>query len=394
MLFPELLNQEFARQREGFTRFDRKWRADVEYYVRALGQLDAAQARAARDLWAAAENCALPADEWERGGTFFAPFGLAWQTHEAARRWALEVLRERVTCAADGSQLNPGREVSLPVALLQVAWFENHHNAAGDYHKGARPLLLSPAELLDPVEGRVNPDTVISYRRFELETEALREFMERRRGWRARGERPPLAFLDGSLTYMLSFGGARTAVQDSYEDVTLRLLRLSRETEVSLVGYIDQSYSRDLVGLIDALRPSESAPNRYPFDAQLLSPFLKGWGDRTVFCHYRRAGLEDKLAGEGVGFTYLQTTAEGAPARLEMPAWIYEAGLLNEIIDTVRAECVVGLGYPYAIETADQAAVITSRDREIFLRATQEFATQSGLSFRVSRKLASKARRR
>jgi hypothetical protein len=52
------------------------------------------------------------------------------------------------------------------------------------------------------------------------------------------------------------------------------------------------------------------------------------------------------------------------------------------------------LGYPYAIETADQAAVITSRDREIFLRATQEFATQSGLSFRVSRKLASKARRR
>ena len=395
MLFPDLLNQEFSRQREGFAEFDREWRSDVDFYVRELGRLDAGQARAARDLWAAAPDCALPADEWERGGTFFAPFGVTWPTHEAARRWALTILSDRVTCAADGSQLNPGREVSLPIALLQVAWFENPHNAAGDYHKGAKPCLISPAELLNPAEGRVNPDTVISYRRFELEVGALCEFMERRRGWRGRGERAPLAFLDGSLTYMLSFGGARTEVQESYEQITLRLLQLSRETEIPVVGYIDQSYSRDLVKLADTLRPSlENSRERYPFDAQLLSSFLKNWGDRTVFCHYRRAGLAEKLHGEGIGFTYLQTTAEGSPARLEMPAWVYQAGLLNEVIDTVRAECVVGLGYPYAIETADQAAVITARDREIFLRATQEFATQGGLSFRVSRKLASKTRRR
>ena len=121
---------------------------------------------------------------------------------------------------------------------------------------------------------------------------------------------------------------------------------------------------------------------------------MTNWGDRTVFCHYRREGLDELLRGEGVGFTYLQTTAEGAPARLEIPAWVFRAGLLDEVLDTTRAECVVGLGYPYAIETADQAAVITSRDREIFLRAVQEFAAQGNFSFRVSRKLASKMRRR
>jgi hypothetical protein len=55
---------------------------------------------------------------------------------------------------------------------------------------------------------------------------------------------------------------------------------------------------------------------------------------------------------------------------------------------------VVGLGYPYAIETADEAAVITVRDRQVFLKTFQEFADGAGLRFEVSRKAMSKANRR
>jgi hypothetical protein len=103
----------------------------------------------------------------------------------------------------------------------------------------------------------------------------------------------------------------------------------------------------------------------------------------------------DQQTGKSiVGFVYLQTTADGAPARIDVPAWIYECGLLEQTLDTVRAECVVGLGYPYALETADQTAVITIRDREIFLRALQDFASREKLNFSVSRKNASKGRRR
>ena len=87
-------------------------------------------------------------------------------------------------------------------------------------------------------------------------------------------------------------------------------------------------------------------------------------------------------------------TGDGAPARLDLPAWIYEAGLLDDVVDTVRAECVGGLGYPYTIETADAAAVITARDREQFLRAIQDFAEQGGFAIRISRKAVSKVRRR
>jgi hypothetical protein len=125
---------------------------------------------------------------------------------------------------------------------------------------------------------------------------------------------------------------------------------------------------------------------------------LKNWGDRTIFCYSKRRGLSAFINEETgksiVGFTYLQTTADSAPARLDIPSWIYEKGLLNEVLDTVRAECVIGLGYPYALETADQTAVITVRDREIFLRALQDFAMREKLNFGVSRKAASKGRRR
>jgi hypothetical protein len=81
-------------------------------------------------------------------------------------------------------------------------------------------------------------------------------------------------------------------------------------------------------------------------------------------------------------------------ARLDLPAWIYEQDLLGEVLDAVRAECIIGLGYPYALETADQTAVITLRDREIFLQALQGFAKENNLNFSVSRKSASKGRRR
>jgi hypothetical protein len=60
----------------------------------------------------------------------------------------------------------------------------------------------------------------------------------------------------------------------------------------------------------------------------------------------------------------------------------------------VRAECIVGTGYPYALETADAVAVIDLQDRERFFRLVQRFTEQSGISLRVSRKSSSKRSRR
>jgi hypothetical protein len=417
MLYRPHLNAELRERRDEFVRFEAAWGEAVGIYARRLCELGGrtsaeirdAAARAIAD-GAARSAGALPTGELDSAGAFVIPFAERWRSHEEARRWALEVLRERVTCAADGSQILPGREISLPVAAVQAAWFENPHTANGQdsYLKASRFALITPEELLRAEGGAATAADLVGLRRFELELAALSEFLERRRGWRARGERTPVALFDGTL--LLSTTRTRTQTIDEdlsrgYVKAIAEAVELSRETEVPLVGYIDQSYARDIVRLLD-LFSHDAPPAATVFDTRLLSatseafaaPLFAAWGDRTIFCDCVREGLtpdfEDAEGNPLVGFVYLQTTGEGQPARLDIPTWVYKAGLLDEVVNAVRAECVVGNGYPYALETADAAAVITGHDREQFLRAMQEFAAEQNLGFHVSRKPVSKARRR
>ncbi len=407
MLYHSLLKNELNERLDEFVRFERAWREDVSDYANRLRGLDGRTAVEVCDAVSAyKEPGALPSEELDSHGSMIVPFRERWRTHEEARRWAIEALQNRTTFAADGSQLLPGREVSVPVAAVQIAWFENPHTRAGLYEKGARFHIISPKELLEDYDERSTADTIVGLRRFVLETDALCKFLESKKGWRERGERTPVAFFDGSL--LISFGMPRTQIQSRYVDAVTRLVKLSRDTKVPIIGFVDQSYARDLIALLNLLdgRERDVRPSSV-YDAQLLSalvenespaPFVSAWGVRSSFCYCKREKLSDAFSDENgqplIGFTYLQTTGDSAPARLDVPVWIYEAGLLDDVIDTVRAECVSGLGYPYAIETADEAAVITARDRQQFLRAIQDFAVRENFAFRFSRKAASKMRRR
>ncbi len=407
MLYHSLLKNELNERLDEFVRFERAWREDVSDYANRLRGLDGRTAVEVRDAVSSyKEPGALPSKELDLHGSMIVPFRERWRTHEEARRWAIEVLHDRTTFAADGSQLLPGREVSVPVAAVQIAWFENPHTREGLYEKGARFHIISPKELLEDYDERSTADTVVGLRRFVLETDALCKFLEAKKGWRERGERTPVAFFDGSL--LISFGMPRTQIQSGYVNAVTRLVKLSRDTKVPIIGFVDQSYARDLIALLNLLdgRERDARPSSV-YDAQLLSalvenespaPFVDAWGVRSSFCYCKREKLSDAFSDENgqplIGFTYLQTTGDSAPARLDVPVWIYEAGLLDDVVDTVRAECVSGLGYPYAIETADEAAVITARDRQQFLRAIQDFASRENFAFRISRKAASKMRRR
>jgi hypothetical protein len=72
----------------------------------------------------------------------------------------------------------------------------------------------------------------------------------------------------------------------------------------------------------------------------------------------------------------------------------YEQGLADYVLDAVRGEVIVGNGYPYVIEAADQTAVISTQDREVFYAAFQEFAQRKGFELKIARKAISKAHRR
>lgn len=432
MLHRQHLISELERRREDFVSFEREWRLSVAAGAAALRELGAggSSAQVQSDVVGARWPGAMPSEELDAAGAVVLNFGERWDSHEEARRWALGVLAGRTTFAADGSQLLPGREVSMPVAGVQIGWFENPHTPDGlSYTKNSRFFVITPRELLEAEGGAANAGAYVNLRRFEAEVEAACAFLRSKRGWRERGERVPVAFFDGMLLLVSARGkvsteeqatddeatdaGAAAVVPDArfpeaYVSATAKLIRLSRETEVPVVGYIDQSYARDLVRLLDTLAARGSSRSNGIYDTQLLRvdddeeepPLLSSWGDRTIFFYCLREGLTEEFRGAGddelppVGFVYLQTTSDAAPARLDLPAWIYEAGLLEEVLDAVRAECVVGNGYPYPLEAADQTAVIGGRDREQFLRAMQDFSARESFAFRVSRKAVSKARRR
>lgn len=391
-------------RRGEFISFERTLRDDVgELAARLRSLAGRTSADVRQESNAHAARVSSPSDELESAGGVVVAFGAAWRSHEEARRWALDALRGRVTFAADGSQVYPGRDASVPVAAVQIASFENTHSTDGRYYKDVHFEVITPDQLLAGGRAFESPEQVVGARRFELEARAICEFLERRRGWRGRGERVPVAFLDNTLLISSLRKGAEIIFSKRYAAALADLIALSRETEVPVVGYVDQSYAPDLRDLLEALH--KDLPQTNVYDAQMLRarapgspPLLESWGDRTIFWHCRRANLADSFFDENgaplVGFVYMQTTAEGHPARLDIPAWVHEAGLLEEVADAVRAECVVGNGYPYAIETADEAAVMTVRDRQQFLRVMQDFAAEHSLDFRISRKAASKGRRR
>lgn len=337
---------------------------------------------------------ALPTIERQADSSLIRPFAPRWSNHPEAREWARHVLENVQTCAVDGSQITPSRDYSVPVGAVQVGCFENDHCGAGTYRKTLHFEVLTNDELAqDPEDANGFPDQQVNLRRFELECQVLRDYMQRAVGREPR----PLCFFDGS--FILSFAGLmRPDLRQAYIQAITATLVMSRECGVPIVGYVDSSYARDLVNMLRWLTGQDLPPAIT--DAGLLESSMN-WGDRSELWQCARA---DRLAASSdngtpgyyrqVHFLYLKTTTQNPPVRLEIPEWVLQAGLVDSVLDIVRAECVVGAGYPYAVETADALAVITLQDRERFYRLFQDYLVELQIPLRYTRKAYSKRLRR
>jgi len=334
---------------------------------------------------------ARPTVEHDQHPGIVVPFEQTWANHEQARAWARDVLAGVPTVAVDGSQITPTKEISLPVGAVQIGWFINPHDGNQTYVKDIYFEVLAPDELADEDEEISGfPDWRVNVRRFILECEKLVEVMQAVRDDALK----PVCFFDGSL--IVSFAQHMLPErQRLYVDAVMRMLTASEDCQVPLVGYVDTSYANDLAAMLDAL--TKRRTRRRISDGALLRSKMQ-WGDRTAA--YICARDDKVLPASGskyydrVCFVYLKTTADRPPARLDLPRWLLEAGELEHTLDVVRAECVIGNGYPYAVETADAVTVITMHDRERFYRVFQEFAQKEGLPLQFSQKAMSKARRR
>jgi len=361
---------------------------------------------------AGARPSSIEFDRWLVGAAFsdyhapLFPFGREFANHEQAREWA-ECIEGITTLAVDGSQLQPWRDASIPVALIQVGLFANPHSQGRPYTKDVQMEVLAPGEIME--QSRVeekDPDSYpysemeVTLRRYTLEAETLCRQMEQYTRAR-RGNDPaysPLVFFDGSL--VVSFALTMPSpYRERYIASAVSLLKTSERCRVPLIGYIDTSYARDIITMLlrlDRMQPQPRLRETKKIHDALLWKDSMRWGDRTPAMICARG---DVLADYGeyrdsVAFCYLKTTATQPPARLEFPRWLLDEGLLEPVLDVVRAEVIAGNGYPYAIETADAVSVITQQDRLEFYAHFQEFMEKQGYDFTFSRKAVSKSRRR
>jgi hypothetical protein len=453
MLYTSKVLAALAEKRDYFQGFGADFGKQVSGYreaLRQLGQRYPSAAAISAKLAARADALpagALPTQEYDRwralvgdpaGGLIpVLTFHEQFEHHQQSRVWA-ERIRGITTLAVDGSQLPPWRDASLPVGLIQVGLFENPHDPPRPYVKDVLVEVLSPGDLAEgetlgqravmqaALPGGTNgsggeagrsdqssltgpggqgqqrslhesfaySEQMVNLRRFELETQTLVNWM-RRYQERPAGERGPfpVVFYDGSL--VVSFALTMPpAYRERYVSSALSLLETSQSCRVPLIGYIDTSYARDVTTLLARL--FEQLPETKHLHDALLWQGVLDWGDRTPAFISARG---DVLGGYGrfheqVAFVYMQTTSQRPPARLEFPRWLLEADLLDAVLDVVRAEVIIGNGYPYAIEAADAVAVISLRDREEFYRLFQDFAARNDLGLSFSSKILSKSRRR
>ncbi len=346
-------------RREDFREAAVRSREHQELYLEALRRLDGLSAselgkRIEGHEWPGAQpTCELA----EKGA--IVPFSHRWNTVQEARAWALDTLRGVTTVAVDGSQIAASKEYGVPVSLVQVAWFENPHDVFGTYIKDVRNEVLAGDTSEQEVQEYAFTESRLNQRRFALEMQVAIE--------QVRALRPsplPVVFVDGS--FVLSFiRRLPPPVQRAYLEPLFDLLDASQQHRVPVAGYVDLSHARDLTAM---LRVAFDLPQSDVSDAQILRRRME-YFDRTVAFVTARGDVlpryrgDDRGWSDGLCFVYLQIGPNRLPARLDLPRWVLDAGVLDHVVDIIRAEIVVGGGYPYALETADAAAVLTMQDR-------------------------------
>ncbi|MGL4650432.1 MAG: DNA double-strand break repair nuclease NurA, partial [Caldilineaceae bacterium] len=269
---------------------------------------------------------ARPTAELDQAPTLCLPMGVGFGSQEEWRHWASLQLEGRPVAAVDGSQISPNKEYSPALGAIQVGWFINNHARDGSYTKQVEFEVLTPDELSseeDDGEGAF-AGWYINQQRFVGECRRLELLMqEARDAHDATGAALPLLLFDGS--FIISFASQMLPERSALYLAAVRsLLAASKHLRVPLVAFVDTSYSRDLVNLIDLFCNVQGA--RAVTDAALMDPLLPNWGDRGPLFVCAR---DDALSREGradfypdVLFTYLRTVVDQPPARVEMPRWI------------------------------------------------------------------------
>lgn len=305
--------------------------------------------------------------------------------------------------ASDGSSVDmdphfPARYVLLHTALVGLAynppacWAE--HIPRLFFRQQELELVCRGSGETVEVEGPV----VTTLRAYE-ELRALSEGMERI--LQNPDDRPLLAMMDAVILWTHHGSGpGHDAFREDYLRRSVELVKGFEERGVPLVSFTSMPRHREVVSTLlvlgcSAERKAACSDCRDPRRECL---FLRGLQDRHLFSFLkegeRSALFRPIYRGDtawrlppGVGydpqlvFFYLNTGPE--IARVEMPLWVAEAGLLPTVhaivLDQCWAQRADTAGYPLALSLAHWEAILTTRDRQFIQWLVEEALARRGV---------------
>ncbi|WP_435185138.1 DNA double-strand break repair nuclease NurA [Halobellus sp. EA9] len=349
---------------------------------------------------------ALPTEEWDENSSPVIPFeeSASWDNHEAVNGYAKDILEGVTTIAADGSELGPTDEFTVPLGLVQVAWNANHHHKDGDYDEGLNTRILGPHAVTQESEEedgvRYTDGRAPGHERYRDEGETVIACIEEF----ADLDPPPVVIYDGPLVPTFANTYSPEVRDDYYRQTMSRVLAASEHHGVPVVGYSAGSSRTNIAKLLRRTYRSRLGDEPFVPDSRILEGFTQHWGDRSQVFTHRQDGTIDAMEAEYRGeeyefatdvlFGYLDIPDGDAMDYLEFPGWVLRTGLVDYVFDIVRAEAGVGRGYPEIVQQADANAVLDTEAKRRFLALVQNFAEEEGLPIEWNAKNLSKERRR
>ncbi len=347
---------------------------------------------------------AVPTEEYKDGLLIESSLNL--QNLPSMIDWARTYLDHRIIAGSDGSQIYSSSDFSIPVAIVQIAYYANLHSINKEYVKENRIEVYGPDELAieNPQTNMTHyPQESVDSFRYIQEMEVISEGMEKIKKDILADYKSVLSLQDGSL--ILSFLQMFNPLNKERHLKALKgALNKSKNHQFPLVGYVDSSRAKDVLHMLLNIGGS-SYNSLHVSDAQILEKYMtsiKGKplciGDRTCAFICERDdeiyGQYPKLVGHKIGFFYLKLSS-GQLSRIEFPYWVLEVdGLLDEITKCLVADSIIGQGYPYTIDQTHHACVIVNKDRMKFYRLFQDFSQKNDLHFKIKNKARSKLRRK
>lgn len=293
--------------------------------------------------------------------------------------------------AADGSNLDLDPHLNPDYYALNVSEVRLVYGPGSSASIVSTPQLRGdPADLVVGSGGdqRRKVATDIALERDLLEVEALV-----RATAALPADRPRLALLDGTLLHW-DLEQTEPAVREDFLARYAAALVELRRLGVPVAGYIAAPQSHDLVSLlrVQLCRFEQTkcagCDARYCQQAAgltdaallhgLLQPGERGPILRVASRQQERTHQLDVLA------CYVRL--EDAVVRVELPAWVHDDGLLDQVLGVLLDQVRKGAGYPPALQEAHEAAVITTSDRGALRDWVEQVTGRRGSSAKASSK--------